>query len=501
MFDQETTIRNLKIIAVAAFLSTAIYVLISYLYFRMGYPLDDSWIYQTYARNLSQRGEWAFVPGKASGGSTGPLWVLFLTIGYFVRLDHHIWAYILGSVTLFGIGAVGLYSFRLLQPDLQKWGLLAGLILVLEWHLIWASASGMETLFFALIATFTLVYLFRNNINQREWLLIGFLIGISVWIRPDGITLLGPAGLVILLGTKNSAAQKITQCLILSVGFGIPFGLYLVFNLITSGSVWPNTFYAKQAEYAQLKSIIPFQTRLAQQLITPLAGIGIMLLPGFFYTLYSAVKKRRWGIIAGIIWLFGYLGIYAWRLPVTYQHGRYIIPSMPIYFILGSAGALAWISLHLRDNQMILRVFSKVWLISSLCALGLFWLLGAKAYAEDVAIIESEMVTTAIWIKQNITPDAVIAAHDIGALGYYSQHDIVDLAGLISPDVIPFIRDELKLADYLDIQEADYLMTFPNWYPELVSRSPLLYQTEGAFSPMMGGENMAIYLWISSDSE
>lgn len=162
---------------------------------------------------------------------------------------------------------------------------------------------------------------------------------------------------------------------------------------------------------------------------------------------------------------------------------------------------LAWISKHLQDTRMVWRVLSKVWLISSISTLGLFWLLGAKAYAEDVAIIESEMVTTANWIQQNTPPDAIIAAHDIGALGYFSQRDIVDLAGLISPDVIPFIRDETQLANYVDTQKAEYLMTFPDWYPELVERSILIYHSTGTFSPQMGGENMAVYKWLETPSK
>jgi hypothetical protein len=118
-----------------------------------------------------------------------------------------------------------------------------------------------------------------------------------------------------------------------------------------------------------------------------------------------------------------------------------------------------------------------------------------KAYAEDVAIIESEMVTTAIWINENIAADALIAAHDIGALGYFAERNIIDLAGLISPDVIPFIRDEDRLAIYLDSENVEYLMTFPDWYPSLADQSTLIYKTQGNFSPILGGENMTVYKW------
>lgn len=497
---KSNNIRIIIIIAITAIFSTAIYVLASHLYNRSGYPLDDAWIYQTYARNLSQYGEWSFIPGKPSGGSTGPLWVLFILPGYLLRIDHQIWSYLLGSLILFGMGVVGVLGFKRLKPKLGKWAIITGLILVLEWHLIWASVSGMETLLAALIATFVLVFLIQTEISPRKWLLIGLLIGICVWIRPDGITLLGPAGLVALLADKSSIQQKIRRLLLLSVGFSIPIGLYLVFNQLTAGTLWPNTFYAKQAEYFELTNTSIFR-RFWQQFTTPLAGVGIALLPGFFIISYQAIKNKNWAVIASILWYFGYLAIFAMRLPVTYQHGRYIIPAMPIFFILGTAGTIGWIHQYFNDHRMIFRVTTKVWLISSFSILGLFWIFGAKAYAEDVAIIEDEMVTTAQWIRDNTASESLIAAHDIGALGYFSQRNIVDLAGLISPDVIPFIRDEEKLADYHDVQQIDYLMTFPHWYPYLTARSILIYQTNGIFSPKLGGENMAVYQWVILDSD
>ena len=105
------------------------------------------------------------------------------------------------------------------------------------------------------------------------------------------------------------------------------------------------------------------------------------------------------------------------------------------------------------------------------------------------------MVDSARWIAQNTPQEALIAAHDIGALGYFGQRRLLDLAGLVSPEVIPFIRDEGRLATFLDEQQADYLMTFPDWYPNLVKHGVEVYQSQGIFSPQQGGENMRVYRW------
>jgi hypothetical protein len=125
-----------------------------------------------------------------------------------------------------------------------------------------------------------------------------------------------------------------------------------------------------------------------------------------------------------------------------------------------------------------------------------FWFLGGRAYAQDVAVIESEMVDTARWVAHNTPVTALVAAHDIGALGYFAERRLLDLAGLVSPQVIPFIRDEEKLAAFLDEQGASYLVTFPGWYPDLAAQGQLIFQTGGEFSPLQAGENMAVYRWV-----
>jgi hypothetical protein len=74
--------RDLLILAAAVIVIAVIYLLASYFNYGIGFPLDDSWIHQTYARNLAQRGEWAFRPGIPSAGSTAPLWSALLAIGF-----------------------------------------------------------------------------------------------------------------------------------------------------------------------------------------------------------------------------------------------------------------------------------------------------------------------------------------------------------------------------------------------------------------------------------
>jgi hypothetical protein len=126
-----------------------------------------------------------------------------------------------------------------------------------------------------------------------------------------------------------------------------------------------------------------------------------------------------------------------------------------------------------------------------------FIVLGARSYAQDVAVIESEMVVTAKWVSENLPAEAVIAAHDIGALGYFDTHELIDLAGLVSPEVIPFIRNEARIAAFLDEKGADYLIAFPEFYPILMKDADLAFTTGSEFTRAFGQRNMAVVLWKS----
>jgi hypothetical protein len=115
-----------------------------------------------------------------------------------------------------------------------------------------------------------------------------------------------------------------------------------------------------------------------------------------------------------------------------------------------------------------------------------FWLVGAGAYRVDVNIIENELVASARWIESNTSPDALVAAHDIGAIGYFSRRPMLDLAGLISPEVIPIIRDEAALLALLRSRAADFVAAPPNFYSPALLGAPELepaFEGDSPYAP------------------
>jgi len=471
-----------------AILGVMLFLVVSRTTFRIGFPLDDAWIHQTYARNLAASGQWAFVPGEPSGGSTSPLWTVALAVGHKLGLDPRVWAYSFGAAALAASAAAAASWFRRRTGAPNNWLLVVGLTFVLEWHLVWSAASGMEVIL--LVALAVAVMLVSELPTWRPGA-VGLLIGLGAWIRPDAITL-GIVPLIALLAApERSARDRLSGAARLLGGVAVPLIPYLLFNLQTAGTLWPSTFYAKQAEYAVLRDQ-PIAWRFLWVGGGPFIGPGILLLPGIAVAGVIAVRRRRWASLSPILWALLYLGIFAARLPVTYQHGRYQIPLLPVVVVLG------WEGIYLATMQARrspARILVRAWAAAVVAATIAFVVLGAQAYARDVAVIESEMVDAARWISAYTEADDLIAAHDIGALGYFGGRRVLDLAGLADADVIPILRNEPALADLLDQRGADYLMTFPSWYPALTACANRVHASDARFSPQQGGENMRIYRW------
>jgi hypothetical protein len=492
------------LIALAAALGLSVALLYALRFGGLGFPLDDAWIHQTYARNLARSGQWAFVEGTPSAGSTAPLWTLLLAPGYLLGIEYHIWMYLLGFGAL---AATGLGAARLamrLNGQQRTFGryapLLVGLAVVMEWHMVWAAGSGMETALFTALVVWLWWWTLRSpdedGLAPPDWrhgLVLGLLGGALTLTRPEGIVVLGLAGLYSLFRWRERAFVWGVGA---AVGFAIFFVPYLALNVSLSGTLWPNTASAKQIEYAIFRQS-PYVLRFGRMWVAeggPLIGAQVLLLPGLVIEVMGRVRARDWRGLFPLAWAVGHTALYAWRLPVTYQHGRYIMPVVPVIVLYGALGVLR--VARPSHSRIMPRLLSRSWLVSLAVMFPVFlFVLGAPAYARDVRVIETEMVATARWLEANTGPDALVAAHDIGAVGYFSERPLIDLAGLVSPEVISIIRDEEALLTLIEREDAEYLVTFPGWYPDIVAdpRVCEVFTTGGEWSPILGGENMSVY--------
>ena len=198
---------SVVLVVFAAVIGVAVYLGWARLAGVWGFALDDAWIHQTYARNLATAGQFEFVPGQPSAGSTSGTWTLLVAAGYLARMDYKWWTYLLGTICL-AMTALGVWALNLLLcPGRPRAALAAGVFGALEWHLLWSAASGMETVLFTALAMWLMVQInlprFKTQ-NQGDDLLTGIWCGVLVLTRPEGLLL---AGLVLLaqLGLRGWA--------------------------------------------------------------------------------------------------------------------------------------------------------------------------------------------------------------------------------------------------------------------------------------------------------
>lgn len=446
------------ILVVVTLITTGCFIVIGNLAGKPGFPLDDSWIHQTYARNLSLTGRWEYIPGEASAGSTSPLWTILLSLGYLAKITPpFLWPALLSMLLNTGL-AVTMHKLLVhFTGTKSAFWIMGCFLLVFDWHLLWSSASGMETLLFCFLyfLTFTLL------LGEKHWGWVGVLTGLIVWARPDGMTLLGPILMVCAWKTFKKQ-MSIKSIIAIMLPLIILLMLYGWFNFSISGKVFPNTYYAKQIEYAGAL-LQPLWQRLGQIFLIPITGAGIFLIPGFILALIQAVAQRKVELLSMILWFFGYGVLYTIRLPVVYQHGRYLFPLIPVFFLVGIYGTYELVRM-IPARMKLIHWFTKMMSICLAACSILFAVIGEKALINDINTINRLFVDPALWVNNNTEKDSIIGVHDIGAMGYFGERKILDLAGLIQPEVIPIIRDEPQIKEFLVKEKADYLVIFKDWY-------------------------------------
>ncbi len=481
----------------------------------LGFPLDDAWIHQVFARNLARHAEFSYNPGQPVAGSTSPLWTLLLVPGQlFEGVLMLPWAYALGWLFLALTAREGYLLTRLLGGKSGP-ALAVGLFLTFEWRLAWAGTSGMETILFTFGSLFLLRQYLRLTplaltssptfaaalptpgspalpLNLRTAFFLGLAGGLLTLVRPEGMVLLGLIGVDWGWRQRGQWGKLGREWACIALGWLVAAVPYFLLNYALSGSPLPNTFGAKVSGYADgsAEGISRYLGQALFQLF--LGGPGLLLLPGFGLSLRMVFKGKLDGRL--LVWPPVLLLLYTLRLPVTYQHARYLMPLVPflvIYGLIGTFGLIEW----LRGRR--LPVLARALLPIVALAVALAWVIGGLIYQRDTQIINDEQVRVGRWLAANTPPGATVATHDIGAITYFSGRRVVDTAGLISPEFVPIVRDQPAILARLEQLKVDYFAFLPTWYDklyeELEKTNRKVFQPQESYLEALGEKNMAVY--------
>jgi hypothetical protein len=414
------------------------------------FPFDDPWIHQVYARNLAENGQYAFNVGETSTGSSAPLWTLLLVPAYWLRLPPTLWALFLGLLSLGVLGAVvWAWSSRRFEAPLP---LLLTVATVLSPQVAWAGVEGMET---ALVAALALFILSRQD--GPGWkaatcaFIDGLLNGLLLWLRPEGPLLT----LFVLWQRRREGWRHLSA---FGAGFAVLAGPYVGFHLALGGRPLPQTVYAKVAYYGQaptLSSIGGFVRDLLLAFAPGIMPLVVLLLP---FSLWRMSKRRDWPWGPGLAWAGLTTLLAALRMPAVLHFGRHFVPILaPI--ILASGETLR----HIRPRHR------QALLLLAGCLLLIGVYIGASFFTPACQLILDTQVEMGDWIATELPPDIPVATHDVGAIGYFGEHPVVDTLALITPDLTPVVaeRDTDALLAYLQQHDVQYLATLDDVYSEI----------------------------------
>jgi len=495
--------RTIKIVFYVLLAITPVFLSYLYLSFAFkqnqiwSFPLDDPWIHLTFAKNLIQYFSFSYFKDEmVTAGSTSPLYTILISFGFLITNNEMVLSYIVG-ILFFVLSSLAFYklsSFEFLKENILAM-LCVGIFIIDKW-INFIAVSGMETTMFIFILILC-AYFYR----ERKAVPFAVLLGLIMWTRPDGVAFIGAIIIdyaLVRIYFKNQLYLKLFSEVDLKK-IGIIFlgiiGLYFAMNLVLSGSILPNTYSAKLTYYSpEFRNRFDFLETEVWEYFK--AGAYYVLMIGFIFSflklLFDIYKKTYNQNTLYIAFILLLVLIYFIKLPYAHRFGRYMMPIIPFFILVGTIG--------FRDLARLISKYTNNALLSKSILYILFiitYFIGInnydqnrKEYAEQSKYIYDRQVKAAMWIKDNTNENDVIATHDVGAIGYYGNRKIVDVAGLITPELIKKIndRDYVKyMADYMKDKGVTYLAFLREWFR--VSNQNALFTTADVLPP----EVMEVY--------
>ena len=478
--------RDDLVVALAALPPLAVFLLTEYrLAGAPGFPLDDSWIHLHFARNIAEGAGFSYNPGAPVAGSTAPLWTLLLALG--VATFGPSLMLVKGIGALASVGAAVVLRRAARAWGSSRVGALAAAI-ALSWTggMAWGALSGMEVPLAALLVAAALLAHARR---RDAW--TALCAALAVLARPEALILVALLALARPLTARRALLFVAVTAVVLAPA--------VLFSLATVGGPMPATAAAKieggllgwlsgvrePGRVTWIERPVAFFSAWVGWLRMTDWLLPIALLPALL------VVWRRTGLALGVPALALVAHPVAMALLAPYrdpafQEGRYSIHLLPVAFLV----------LAVALGPRLTR--PRAVLVGAYLALALLALFpAASRYGGAVQNINAMQVHLGRWVDEHLPKRGAIAVNDVGAIAYLSRREVIDLMGLVTPDIIPYRRSgEAGVMRYVVERCPAHVIVFPAWFPWMTARRDVLepiYRVRLEHNTVAGADEMVVY--------
>jgi len=428
------------------------------------YFADDPYIHMAIAKNLARHGVWGVTPYGFSSGSSSPLWTALLALAYLVGGVNEIAPLILN--TLFGLLTVLLAS----HVSRSVGGGRASEVVVLagvSLPVLFYTFYGMEpTLQFLLTVAF--VHVAASALSHPGERIpverLALLAGLATATRYEALALVGVVSVLFLIRREWRVALLVTLAALSPpaiVGLtGIAHGWHFLPTAV---------LFKSRLAYLTLGSLIrgedPGYTGLSLPLAFLVAMAGAVLL--------SSIRRGRtrsaqtWWLAIFVLTSLAYAFVARLSPQPLRRYEAHLLVLGLIAVPGPSFELLSWLREKARIGPLLAK-FAAVAL--ALSGLGLFAAVGHVIVDRVVTgsgyIYQQQFQMARVVMKS--FPGGTIALNDIGAVNFYSEPRLLDLAGLATKEVTDAMLagsyDTDKIRSLAHDYNVDLVMVYREWF-------------------------------------
>ena len=428
---------------------------------------DDSYITLRFAVNFFKYNGITYDGSTFLSGATSPLHIVCIALlGLLMKMEE---ASLAIGIIFFVLSSFLVYLWILALCGSRRAALLGGMMMATSGWLIFDALNGLETTSFICFSLLTFYLYYRYQGKP----LYAVPLALSILTRPEGWFIACALWLWQLIRYCIDSDRLILKQLAIALGiFFVLILPYLILSFLQTGSLLPGTAYAKAVFFGE--STMPLINKAGFFKNRLLPFYGSFLYPASLFMLPLMLFSRR-VIALPYLWFYFiiFYGTYFAVYPGAIQNywNRYQHIFIPFIIMAIASGAV--IASGIVRNKAV-RIMAVTFIAASiLYNQGASFIAADKTYAAEISSTRNQKIDLALWLKRNTPENSLIALHDIGAVGYYSERKILDLVGLVNPEVTGYYLDqrskrviplsERNILSYLKEKRPDYLVMFYEW--------------------------------------